>query len=318
MQAATLILGLSLFAACALRAQPAPPPGAPAGRGAPPLPVPRSPVDYFRRLLALSPADRDKALADKSAAQRRALEAKLREYEGLSPTDRELRLRATELRWYLLPLLQMKPAQRRVLLEQVPAEERPLVDQRLVMWDLLPPPLQQELLENEKAIDYFTRLGATAPAQRTGVIGEAGSEYRQRVEAELARWVALPAAQRRRMLGSFNQFFQLNDTEKANVIAALPEPERELTARTVAALEELPSDQRLGCLDSFDKFSEMSPAERARFLQNAERWRRLSPEDQAGWRDLFARLPPLPPGAGPPLPPPTGPIPPPLTPNSGR
>src|SRR5258708_30721944 len=76
-------------------------------------PLPPSPLDYFRRILAMSATERDTLLAEKSPAVRKVLEDKLREYDALSADERQSRLRALELRWYLKPLMQM-PASNRV------------------------------------------------------------------------------------------------------------------------------------------------------------------------------------------------------------
>ena len=72
-------------------------------------PMPPSPMDYFRSLLAMSPAQRESALAKKPARIRERILAKVNEYAALDPDERELRLRATELRWYLMPLLRTAP-----------------------------------------------------------------------------------------------------------------------------------------------------------------------------------------------------------------
>src|SRR4051812_38384779 len=70
---------------------------------APTSPVtPRCPVDFFRELLAMNFAERNQALGGRPAESRKQILAKVREYEGMKPNEREQRLRATELRWYLL------------------------------------------------------------------------------------------------------------------------------------------------------------------------------------------------------------------------
>ena len=61
--------------------------------------LPVSPVAYFRKLLAMSPQQRESALAKKSPAVRARILAKVNEYIALDPDERELRLRATEVRW---------------------------------------------------------------------------------------------------------------------------------------------------------------------------------------------------------------------------
>src|SRR5689334_6202198 len=66
----------------------------------PELPVLKSPVDFFRELLALERTERTRLLADRTLESRKRILAKVREYELLSADQRELRLRVTELRWY--------------------------------------------------------------------------------------------------------------------------------------------------------------------------------------------------------------------------
>src|SRR6185369_10009212 len=71
----------------------------------PPLPKPQFP--YFRKLLALDPGELERELATIAEPARGRLRAKLQEYAALAPDEREARLRATELRSYLAPLLRM-------------------------------------------------------------------------------------------------------------------------------------------------------------------------------------------------------------------
>src|SRR5581483_10374148 len=130
----------------------------------PPVAQPHSPVDIFRQLLVLSPRDREQYLTNKTPEVLARLLAKVREYQALDPDERELRLRATELRWYLLPLLHTAPANRLAGLPNVPEQMRGLISSRLGQWDALPPAFQKEFLENERTLRYFTHLDATNPA----------------------------------------------------------------------------------------------------------------------------------------------------------
>src|ERR1700729_4028183 len=68
-------------------------------------PTPPSPMDYFRNLLAMSAQQRQAMLAKKSPEVRERILAKVNEYSALDPRECELRLQATELRLYLMPLL---------------------------------------------------------------------------------------------------------------------------------------------------------------------------------------------------------------------
>src|SRR5690348_11176037 len=131
-----------------------------------PLPAvaPRSPVDYFRELLAMNFAERSKTLADRPPDTRKQILAKVREYEAMKPNDRELRLRATELRWYLLRLMRTSPTNRTAQLQRVPSDMRPLIDLRLSKWDALTPDVQTDFLKHEAALQAFMILQATNTA----------------------------------------------------------------------------------------------------------------------------------------------------------
>ena len=80
----------------------------------PPTPTLRSPVDVFRQLLAMNPIERRQSLTNRPVDVQKQILAKLREYQLLKPEEQELRLRATELQWYLLPLMSVPRTNRAV------------------------------------------------------------------------------------------------------------------------------------------------------------------------------------------------------------
>ncbi|HEV2437559.1 MAG TPA: DUF3106 domain-containing protein [Verrucomicrobiae bacterium] len=270
--------------------------------GSPALPRPRSPVALFRQLLAMTPEEREIFLTNRPPQIREGILAKVNEYQALDPNERELRLRATELRWYLLPLLQESPSNRSVRLAQVPADLRELVKSRLDQWTILPPQLQQEFLENEQALRYFAHLDVSN-AMILKKIAPPGSE--------LARWSTMTETQRKQITLSVDQFFALTPDEKEAALNTLSDAERGQMKRTLQAFGKLPPDQRDECIHAFAKFAGMSASEKQAFLRNAERWSRMSPADRQTWRDLVANVPewpPLPPNfIAPPPPPPLPP-----------
>lgn len=290
------------LAQTAERAAAAPAPKTVSALPTPPLPKP--PIVYFRELLALRPEELEQSLADKPEAQRNFLKAKLQEYTSLNPEEREARLRATELRWYLRPLMETHPTNRIPSLTAIPDDYRPLVEKRLEQWDLLPLELQREVLENEWLIQHFPPGESGTPTQQVAVRQGVAPDRREELERDLARWLALPQEKRQRMCDRFQQFFELPPEEKAKTLNALPEEERRQMEKTLRAFEQLPPAQRRLCINSFSKFANMTPDERAHFLKNAERWKEMTPEERRTWRTLVTRLPPLPPAFGePPLPP---------------
>jgi hypothetical protein len=272
-------------------------------------------VEQFRRLVAMTPAERDQWLAGRSEKAQAYLRAQLREFDALPPPERELRLRLLRLRYYLVPLMKSAPAERPPLLAQVPATERPLIVARLADWDGLPADQQQELLRDEKALDSFAVFSTATEAERRAMIERATPERRQRLETELARWQSLSAEQRERLARHFNRFFSLDDPEREKVLELLSAPERRRTERMLAAFEQLPPEQRTRCLAALNRFITMTPAEREQFWRQAARWESMPPEERRAWRAFTADLPPMPPGLGPnqpapPAPPPLPPAPP--------
>ncbi len=274
--------------------------------GPPQLPVIKPPVEFFRELLAMTPGERTRALASRpEETQRRTLE-KLQEYEQMSADDRELRLQATELRWYLAPLLAVAPSNRVEALKNVPEPMRELVDSRLQAWDKLPISVQKGLLDNRVAITYFTETSRSSSAAQQQSLASMNPKARERLEAELARWRQLPEGERQQLLARFNEFFDLTAPEKQKALATLSDPERRQLERTLKTFGNLTPQQRAKCIHSFTQFASMSSEERQMFFRNAERWKVMPPEQRQAWRDLVAKLnaPPLPSDYSlPPLPP---------------
>lgn len=247
----------------------------------------QSPVDFFRQLLLMTPDERDIFLTNRPPEIRVRILAKVAEYEALPPNERELRLRATELRWYLMPLLHESPTNRAARLALIPADVRGIVEDRLTEWSILPPTLQEEFLEHEHILRYFARMDTSNnPAENSG---------RAPSEAERARWNALSEPEQRQVMAGFNQFFDLTPDEKQAALNTLSEAERRQMGNTLQAFDKMPASQRTECVNAFAKFASMSETEKAEFLKNAERWSAMSPAERQAWRDLVVNVPQWPP-----------------------
>jgi hypothetical protein len=271
----------------------------------PPNPTPpRSPVDLFRSVLTMSPLERRDFLAQRSPEAQKLILAKIHEYEGLTPELRQLRLRVTELRWYLLPLLNTPPAERLARLSAIRSDDlKELIETRLREWDKLSPEVQKEFLENESIIRFYFELAARTPGQRAE-LGTNGSD--PTLQPGLGHWQNLSHGQRQEILRHFYQYFDLSAAEKRRTLETVSESERVQIEKTLQTFGGLNPAQRAQCLRSFQRFASFSPEERRQFLQNAQRWERMSPSDRQAWRNLVANLshqPPMPPGfEAPPLP----------------
>jgi hypothetical protein len=263
----------------------------------------KSPVDLFRRLLVLTPAERENFLTNRPPDIRNRILAKVLEYEDLDPNERELRLRATELRWYLLPLLHDEsPTNRAAQLAQVPDDLRGLVNARLDIWIILPPPLQEEFLENERALRYFTHLDLP----NNPMLSPGRERQHSPPDRDLARWNTLSEDQRRKITAQIDQFFELTPEEKQNTLNTLSDVEREQMKKTLQTFDNLPAQQRAVCIRAFTKFAGMNAVEKQEFLKNAERWSQMSPQERQTWRDLVTHVPDwssLPSPVLPPIPP---------------
>jgi hypothetical protein len=247
----------------------------------------QSPVDFFRQLLLMTPDERDVFLTNRPPEIRARILAKVAEYEALAPNERELRLRATELRWYLMPLLRESPTNRAARLALIPADVRQIVLDRLTGWSILPPTLQEEFLEHEHILRYFARMDmSNNPAENYG---------RTPSEAERTRWNALPEPEQRQVMAGFNQFFDLTPDEKQAALNTLSEAERRQMTKTLQAFDKMTPPQRDECVSAFAKFASMSDREKAEFLKNAERWSAMSPAERQAWRDLVVNVPQWPP-----------------------
>jgi len=252
-----------------------PTPGVPAGLMPPLLQAP-SPVAVFRQLLAAAPAERARLLTNRPPAVRARLLAKVQEYLALSPDDRELRLQATELRWYLTPLMRLPADQREARLATVPETYRGIIRQRLMLWNILPPAMQQEFLTNDLPAHYFAQVTASnAPAA---------------------------SAEHDKIAAQFNQFFELTPAEKKRTLGTLSQTERAQMEQTLQSFEKLPPRQRMQCIRNYATFAGMSATERAEFLKNASRWSQMTPQQRQTWRDLVDHVPQWPPMPTPPVP----------------
>jgi hypothetical protein len=206
------------------------------------------------------------------------------------------------LRWYLLPLLRLNVTNRPAFLSQAPAAYRPLLEDRVKHWDIMPADLQQEFLKNEAALHIILRYTNSVSQDKPNLPAGLSDLQRQKMDDAFACWRSMTQERRDAITLHFNRFFDLGDGEKKRVLNALSPVERQQMERTLARFALLPDQDRQKCVASFDKFASMPLEDREQFLQNAARWVELTPAERQAWRILVHRLhppvepPPLPPG----------------------
>ena len=251
-------------------------------------------VDTFRELRAMHPAERRQFLAARPPETQRQILAKVREYESFSPNQRELRLKATELYYYLWPLMNTPASHRPPLLALVPQSDREEIERRLLAWDQFPAGKQQELLTNAVAIRFFTELKTGPPP-----LPPASPAQEANLQRGILQWQALPQAQQQKITYRFKRFFDLTPEEQREACNTLSEPERRQIEKTLYKFENLSSPDRAKAIRSFEKFARLSLDQRRLFLKNAELWKLMPPDERQNWRDLVNDLPqqpPAPPG----------------------
>ncbi len=263
----------------------------------PGLPPNLTPIDRFRELLDRTPEAREEELAGRSPTQREYLRERLREFDRMSPAERELRLELLTLRHYLLPLLRTEATNRVAGLQAVPLGYRDLVRARLAAWEKLDAEQQRQMLDSESIFAGLAYVNTPEGLKADeGALAQLAGERRRRLESDLARWRSLTREQREATTALFNEFLTLTERERQRTLAVLNEASRERVARLVERLEQLNPEQRAKSIAALGRFNALPPAERDRFLKNAARWRAMSAEERSVWRRLVAKGPPVPVG----------------------
>jgi hypothetical protein len=265
----------------------------------PPMPTQAgSPIDFFRTLVTATPQERQKLLASKEPKLRKVLEDYALKYQALPAEQRELRLRNMELRYHVTSLLRTAPSNRTERLKFVPDRDRPLVEQRLKVYDQLTPEQREAALQNERTTRELIGVGLPRNSGNGSSLTGQASNQVVRIEQEFVRWQMLPDARHAQIQRTFKELFELTDEEQAREkLQPLPlnDGERQLMEQTLARFKQLSLSQRNTCVTNFGKFASLSPAERREFLVNAAEWQKMKPEDRQAWRNLIAKVPPLPP-----------------------
>lgn len=245
----------------------------------PPPPGSTTPADTFRELLAMNQDERARFLAQKPEETRKLLESKIREYEPLSQAERETRLKQAELSYYLQGLMKMAPEKRTQRLQALPQDLLPTIQERLKQWDQLPPNVQKEVLDSQTTANFFFRVPPAVPGAKAAVNPPMPGS-------------APLSAEAKRRLAMVNRFLELPADEQERTLETLPKAERHEMSRTIQAFAKMDVEQRKACIASFAKYNSMTPEERTQFMQNAERWKAMSPRERETWQDLIRILPP--------------------------
>jgi len=256
--------------------------------------LPPSPVEFFRELMARDAEKRKEMLANRAPEDRKQIEAKIREYKALKPEQRDLKLKATELRWYFKRLMTVTETNRAPQLARLSEKDRKLVEERLRAWDKLPAAAQKQLQTNEAWLIVI----AMPEQQKSNFLAHITPDRSNYISQGIARLQAMPELERQKLLDRFGMFFDFAPQETRKILSPLSEAERQQIEKTLNRFAGLSPLERDQCIRSFQKFALMSDEERQQFLKNAERWKLLTPTERNQWKDLvesLSSLPPMPP-----------------------
>ena len=104
------------------------------------------PCFCLQRLLEADLQQRNALLPPEGESSRLFWQKKLQEYEKLEPEERQRRLQEAQWHWYLMLIMRTEGPARSRVLAQIPEEDRPLIENRLQIWEALPEDIQQESL----------------------------------------------------------------------------------------------------------------------------------------------------------------------------
>jgi hypothetical protein len=254
----------------------------------PPIPA-RTSFQKFKTLLDASPEQRRVYLATRPPASRHRIEQSLAKFDAMPSHILEHRLQEMQLRWSLLSLIKQDQDQRAKQIKLIPAPYTELVSQRLKLWDILPPPLQQDILKYGGSHDLFERFANSSPSERQAMLKPFSQSQRDWIEKQLPDWLAMAEVKRNKIQRSFSSIFELAPDE--NIKSEVSEKELRLMEATLLKFDKLPEHKRQECIASFEKFANMAPEERGQFLRNAKRWVVMSPKERSAWRELVNKLP---------------------------
>src|SRR6185295_17047483 len=176
-------------------------------------------------------------LTSRSEKSRQLILSRLEEFDKLQPDEREVRLERMKLRGLLLPLLTTPAAQRKSLTDSLPESDRLAVQDRLQLWDQLPLELQKQVLENEGMLNCIMPVQTVSSNQLNRVMLSLPESDRLKIATNWQRFTQIPPKEREKMYENFREIFDLSQSERAKVLLAVSESERQQMDKTLKAYQ---------------------------------------------------------------------------------
>ena len=259
-----------------------------------------SPVEKFRHLLNVNPSELESELDTFPKETRSRINAKISEYRELSVEQRHQKLMATELRWYLPPLLNIDQETRDLHLKKLDPGLANVILQRLKTWDSLPDELKSSSLKSGLIIGHLSK----APLQNPPLPNTARTEVVTSVTAHSAPKLpstsedgksvdkAIPVSQER--LQRLQAYFEMSQEAKNATLKDASVMNDPIFISRLNWLENMPEVLRERVLSHLIRFQDLSNKEKKAFGQSIKTWNRLPKSEKQALRNLVKRTPPFP------------------------
>jgi hypothetical protein len=254
-----------------------------------------SPVEKFRLLLEASSSELNSELDAYPEETRSRISVKIEEYRKLSVEKRRQKLTATELRWYLPPLLNADQVTRDFHLRKLEPGLAEVIHQRLMTWDSLPEDLKSSSSKSNLIIGHLSKAPSINPPLPTpsapGTVTTAPSlptDPGNSVSEDLAD----PVSQER--LQRLKAYFEMNQEAKNATLKDASLMSDSIFMSRLKWLETMPEQLRERVLSHLIRFQELSVEEKKAFGKSIKTWNRLPQPEKQALRNLVKKTPPFP------------------------
>jgi hypothetical protein len=227
-----------------------------------------SPIEHFRIVLNLSSEDLEKYILRQKPHVQPILRKKIEEYASLSRAEKDFRLRATELHYYLDSLLEHNSTVSLDSLPPLPESLKEEIMRAVHFWNNLSN-AQRDLLFTKKAtISYLVSLSREnvppLPVNRPAISPEWANMY---------HFLQLPYEKQKEFLGSD----KLNQAPKMG--------------KVLEAFSKLSVDEKERCANALVCFLSFPRDLQDRVADGLTYWNSLDPSERTVWREIAGRSP---------------------------
>jgi hypothetical protein len=254
-----------------------------------------SPVEKFRLLLEASSSELKAELDAYPEETRSKISVKIAEYRKLSVENRRQKLTATELRWYLPPLLNVDQDTRDFHLKKLEPGLAEVIHQRLMTWDSLPEDLKSSSSKSSLIIGHLSKAPSLNPPLPTpsasGTVASA-PKLPKVPGTSVSVNAAAPVSQER--LQRLKAYFEMNQEAKNATLKDASLMSDSIFMSRLNWLETMPDQLRERVLSHLIRFQELSAEEKKDFGRSIKTWNRLPQPEKEALRNLVKKTPPFP------------------------